>query len=68
MQHSEPRNIGLLIQQNLTFSQVPDTETPSVFPTGDLMDRGTPFPEPMVNSFIHLSESTVKEFSITIWH
>jgi hypothetical protein len=39
-----------------------------VFPTGDLMERGIPFPEPMVYSFIHLSESTVKELSITIWH
>jgi hypothetical protein len=67
--HSEPRNIPvLLIQQNLTFSQVPGKGAPSVFPNGDLMERGAPFPEPMVYSFIHLFESPVKELSMIMWH
>jgi hypothetical protein len=39
-----------------------------MFPSGDLMERGAPSPEPMVYSFIPLLESPVKELSIIIWH
>jgi hypothetical protein len=52
-----------ITERSFTVSQ--SHEPLSRFPNGDPMEKDTPFPEPMIYSFIHsyLSESPVKELS-----